>query len=185
MLDNLWEERGGGGWGGGEFQVYLLWNVGISLLLWVLLLKYHLHLIFLLNSLKSLRKSASLIKDWLGEKPKPFCSTLISLCDKTFLLKLNAYSDTNEPARRPSSEWPLLLSHRHSRVSKSNTSPWVRSLTIELGYILRGKTRGGTYAGIFDSLVNLLGCFTMLYILYIYIYIYISYIYIYMYHRYI
>ena len=45
---------------------------------------------------------------------------------------------------RPSSEWSLLLSHRDSRVSKSDSSPWVRSLTIELRCILRGETRGET-----------------------------------------
>ena len=28
------------------------------------------------------RKSVSLIKHGAGEKPKPFCSTLISVCDK-------------------------------------------------------------------------------------------------------
>ena len=145
-----------------EFQVDLLWNVGISLLLWVLFLKYHLHLIFLLNSLKSLRKSASLIKDGVGEKPKPFSSTLISVCYKTFLLKLKTQSDTNKPVMRPSSEWSLLLSHRDSRVSKSDSSPWVRSLTIELRCILRGETRGETYAGIFDGPVSLLACFTIL-----------------------
>ena len=63
---------------------------------------------------------------------------------------------------RPSSEWSLLLSHRDSRVSKSDSSPWVRSLTIELRYILRDETQCGIYAGIFDGLVNLLGYFTIL-----------------------
>ena len=113
VVENLW----------GRFQVDLLWNVGISLLHWVLFLKCHLHLIFLLNLLKSLRKSTSLIKDRVGEKPKPFSSTLISVCDKTFLLKLKTQSDTNKPVMRPSSEWSLLLSHRDSRVSKSDSSP--------------------------------------------------------------
>ena len=34
------------------------------------------------------------------------------------------------------------------------------SLTIELRCILGDETRGGTYAGIFDGLVKLLGFFT-------------------------
>ena len=71
-----------------EFQVDLLWNVGISLLLWVLFLKCHYHLIFLLNLLKSFRTSVWFIKNGVGERLKPFSSTLIFVCDKTFFAQI-------------------------------------------------------------------------------------------------
>ena len=51
---------------------------------WLSFLKYHLHLIFLAKSSKSLCKSASLINDGVGEKPKPFSKTLISVLDNIY-----------------------------------------------------------------------------------------------------
>ena len=55
---------------------------------------------FLAKSSKSLYKSASLIKDGVGEKPKPFSRTLISVSDNTFLLRLNTESVEKEPLMR-------------------------------------------------------------------------------------
>ena len=46
---------------------------------------------------KSLCKSVSLINDGVGEKPKPFSRTLISVSDNTFLLRLNTESEEKEP----------------------------------------------------------------------------------------
>ena len=43
-----------------------------------LLLKNHLHIIFLAKSAKSLLRSALFIKVGVGEKPNPFPKTLIS-----------------------------------------------------------------------------------------------------------
>ena len=51
---------------------------------WLSFLKYHLHLIFLAKSSKSLCKSASLINDGVGEKPKPFSRTLIFVLDNIY-----------------------------------------------------------------------------------------------------
>ena len=51
-------------------------------------LKYHLHLIFLLNLLKSRLKSPSFIILVVGTIPRPFSKTLISVWLRTFLLKL-------------------------------------------------------------------------------------------------
>ena len=83
VLENLY-----GRGGGGEVQIDLLWNVGISLLLWVLFLKCHYHLIFLLNLLKSFRTSVWFIKNGVGERLKPFSSPLIFVCDKTFFAQI-------------------------------------------------------------------------------------------------
>ena len=49
------------------------------------------------ESSKSLCKSASLINDGVGEKPKPFSRTLISVLHNTFLLRLNTESEEKEP----------------------------------------------------------------------------------------
>ena len=56
-----------------------------------------MHLIFLAKLSKSLCKSASLINDGVGEKPKPFSWALISVLDNTFLFRLNMESEEKEP----------------------------------------------------------------------------------------
>ena len=72
-----------------EFQVdlglYLEISESISSLSF---LKYHLRIIFLAKPSKSLCKFNSLINDGVGEKPKPFFRTLISVLDNTFSMKL-------------------------------------------------------------------------------------------------
>ena len=41
--------------------------------------------------------SDSLINDHVGEKPKPFSRTLISVLDNTFVLRLTTESEEREP----------------------------------------------------------------------------------------
>ena len=72
----------------GGFQVDLILDSDVSLTFCCLsFLKNHLHLIFLLKSDMSLRKSTSLIEG-VGENPNPFSNTFISNVDKVFRLKL-------------------------------------------------------------------------------------------------
>ena len=72
----------------GGFQVDFDLNPGISLKSSAIsLLKYHLYLIFLPNSSKSLLRSASLISLGISTKLKPFSKTFISTGVRTFLLQ--------------------------------------------------------------------------------------------------
>ena len=63
----------------------LLLNSDISLTFSCLsFLKNHLHVIFLLESEMSLRKSTSLIEEGVGQNPNPFPSTLFLMVTKSF-----------------------------------------------------------------------------------------------------
>ena len=75
----------------------LLLNSDVSITFsWFSFLKNHLHLIFLLKSEMSLRKSTSLIKG-VGENPNPLSNTFISNGGKVFWVKLKIYSEKEVP----------------------------------------------------------------------------------------
>lgn len=128
-----------------ELDFYVETSDGIS---WFSFLIYHLHLIFLVNSSKSLCKSTSLINYGAGEKHKLFSRALISVLNYTFLLRLNTDSEEKESLMRSlsGSKRLSLLTTSEWRVSSNESSPCLRlcedSLTLS-----EAETGGGTYAG--------------------------------------